>query len=55
MIIKFEKLTTESGNCSINIQNVPVNVNPPRQDAEAAANELPGNELVTTQNIAVVC
>lgn len=28
--------------------------NPPRQQAATAASELPGNELATTQNIAVI-
>jgi hypothetical protein len=37
------------------VQNVPLNVEPATTDAGMAASELPGNELVTTQNTAVAC
>jgi hypothetical protein len=37
------------------VQRVPLKWNPPRWHVSAAASELPGNELVITQNIAVAC
>jgi hypothetical protein len=37
------------------IKCVPLNVEPAMTDGTAAACELPGNELVTAQNITVTC